>query len=314
VVLLNNRLNEFVTSTWTDESIERRTQSLIDVILAIWPVPEGHVIDTLSQDGAAANDLTLRDLVLSGVIKEGEVLVPAYQDLQHCTAVLLADGRIKIEDKVFDTPSGAGSHVRNGRATNGYTFWLVGGPDGPSLRVVRRKYFELKQSGESFDSIDFDDLLATDETESVRELQLKFWQGFNQHVADCGSPFTTKAPRRQSWSSIAIGTSIVHIDAIFTSFIGTMVATRPDETGPELRVDFYIYDNDELFQRLLKQQAEIELEYGAPLRFYSAPGVASRRVFDFIKTDVTDQSRWPEYYDWLTERVIRMREVMVKRL
>jgi hypothetical protein len=92
------------------------------------------------------------------------------------------------------------------------------------------------------------------------------------------------------------------------------VATRPDETGPELRVDFYIYDNDELFQRLLKQQAEIELEYGAPLRFYSAPGVASRRVFDFIKTDVTDQSRWPEYYDWLTERVIRMREVMVKRL
>jgi hypothetical protein len=93
-----------------------------------------------------------------------------------------------------------------------------------------------------------------------------------------------------------------------------MVSTRPNETGPELRVDLWIDDNDELFPKLVQKQEEIETEYGSPLRFHSAPGATSRRVFDFIKTDVTDQSRWPEYYDWLTERVIRMREVMVKRL
>jgi hypothetical protein len=53
---------------------------------------------------------------------------------------------------------------------------------------------------------------------------------------------------------------------------------------------------------------------GTPLRFYRAPGVASRRIFDFLKTDIFNEPHWPEYYDWLTERIIRMREVMVKRL
>jgi hypothetical protein len=314
VVLLNNRLHDFITNTWTDEAIERRTQALIDVILKIWSVPEGHVIETLAQEGTALFDLTLRDLVLAGVISEGAVLVPSYRDLQHRTALLLTDGRIKIDDQVFDTPSGAGSYLRDGKATSGYTFWLLGGPDGPSLQLIRRKYFDLKQNGEDIGTLDLDELRADDDTESVRELQLKFWQGFNRHVADCGSPFTTKAPRRQTWSSIAIGRSGIHIDAVFTTNIGTMVSTRPNETGPELRVDLWIDDNDELFQKLVQRQVEIETEYGSPLRFHSAPGATSRRVFDFIKTDVTNQSRWPEYYDWLTERVIRMREVMVKRL
>jgi hypothetical protein len=314
VVLLNNRLNEFITSTWTDEAIESRTQALIDVILKIWSVPEGHVIETLARESTALFDLTLRDLVLAGVVSEGAVLVPSYRDLQHRTALLLSDGRIKIDDQVFDTPSGAGSYLRDGKATNGYSFWLLGGPDGPSLRLIRRKYFDLRQNGEDIGTLDFDELLTEDDTESVRELQLKFWQGFNRHVADCGSPFTTRAPRRQTWSSIAIGRSGIHIDAVFTTNIGTMVSTRPNETGPELRVDLWIDDNDELFQKLVQKQEEIETEYGSPLRFHSAPGATSRRVFDFIKTDVTDQSRWPEYYDWLTERVIRMREVMVKRL
>jgi hypothetical protein len=40
----------------------------------------------------------------------------------------------------------------------------------------------------------------------------------------------------------------------------------------------------------------------------------SRSIDDFLKTDIFDESRWPEYYEWLAERIIRMREVMVKRL
>jgi hypothetical protein len=35
---------------------------------------------------------------------------------------------------------------------------------------------------------------------------------------------------------------------------------------------------------------------------------------DHHDVDVFIEPHWPEYYDWLTERIIRMREVMVKRL
>ena len=314
VVLLNNRLADFVQSTWSDNAIERRTQSLIDIILAIWQVPDGHVIETLAQDIAGAFDVSLADLMSAGVINEGDVLVPSYKNLQHRTAVLLANGRISIDAKTFDTPSGAGCYVRDGKATNGYSFWLLGSAQGPSLRLLRERYYEVHQSGGAFEDIDVSDLVEAEETESMRDLQFRFWQGFVEHVKDCGSPFATRSPLRQSWMSIAIGRSGVNVDAIFTSNIGTMVTSRPDETGPELRVDLFIRDDDALYQELVVQRAEIEQEYGAPLRFYSAPGVASRKVFDFTKTDVFDQSRWPEYYDWLTERVIRMKDVMGKRV
>lgn len=47
---------------------------------------------------------------------------------------------------------------------------------------------------------------------------------------------------------------------------------------------------------------------------YTAYSDLSHRVFNFVEIDVFDQSRWPEYYDWLTERIIRMRDVMGKRV
>jgi Domain of unknown function (DUF4268) len=151
-------------------------------------------------------------------------------------------------------------------------------------------------------------------SEGLGNTQFKFWSGFAKHVVDCGSPFTTKAPRPQAWTSIAIGRSDVHIDAVFTSDIGTMVNMRPDEIGPEIRVDFYIPDNNELFERLLEYRDEIERAYGGELQFYSSPRAQSRRIFDFMKTDILDETRWPEYYDWLTERIVRMREVLGQRV
>jgi hypothetical protein len=314
VVLLNNRLVEYVQSTWSDNAIERRTQSLIDIILAIWQVPNGHVIETLAQDLAGAFDVSLADLMSAGVIKEGDVLVPSYKSLQHRTALLLANGRISIDGKTYDTPSGAGCYVRDGKATNGYSFWLLGSVQGPSLRLLRERYYEVHQSGGAFEDIDISELAETEETGSIRDLQMRFWEGFVEHVKDCGSPFATRSPQRQSWMSIAIGSSGAYIDAIFTSSIGTMVSMRTNETGPEIRVDFYIPNDDSLFRLLADQQAEIEDVYGAPLCFYAAPSVASRRIFDFMKTDIFDESRWPEYYDWLTERIIRMRKVMGKRV
>jgi hypothetical protein len=316
VVLMNNRLIDYTRDTWSDDHIERRTADMIDTILAIWRVPEGHVIETMvdSEEITGASDISLADLIAAGILNVGDVLVPSPRDLQDKTATLLAGGRIQVDDRVFDYPSGAGSYLRDGKATNGYAFWLLHSANGPSLQLLRRKYYQLLQTGQNIEDIDLSDLVEESSSESVRDLQLRFWTGFAQHVRDCGAPFSPKAPRAQSWMSITIGSSAVHIDGVFTSNIGTMINSRPDESGPELRVDTYIYDDDAIFERLLAQRDSIDAEYGAPLRYYRAPGVASRRIFDFLKTDIFDESRWPEYFDWLTERIIRMREVMVKRL
>ena len=113
---------------------------------------------------------------------------------------------------------------------------------------------------------------------------------------------------------IAIGSCGTYIDGIFTSSIGSMVSMRQNETRPEIRVDFGIQNDDNLCKRLAGHHLEIDEACGEPLCYYTKPGVASRRIVDVLKSDIFDESRWPEHYDWLTERVIRMKDVMGKRL
>ena len=311
VVLMNNRLTDFIQGGWTDAAIEQRTAVLTDIILSIWKVPDGHVIHTMVDADATGGRTTIADLMRAGLLHAGDVLVPAWPSLSGARVVVRQDGALMLNDAPYYSPSAAGSALRDGKATNGWSFWKLEGGDGATLDDLRSRLMgedvEEESSGEASDE-------DAEVSESMRDTQLRFWQGFADHVRDCDASFAPKMPRRQSWMSIAIGHSSAHVDAIFTSSIGSMVGMRPNETGPELRVDFYIYDNDDFYQRMLLQQTDIEEAYGAPLRFYAAPGVTSRRIFDFLKTDIFDESRWPEYYDWLTERIIRLREVMGKRL
>lgn len=316
VVLLNNRLSDYVQSTWSDNAIERRTQSLIEIILAIWQVPDGHVISTNDLAASSPSRVTLRDLVREGLLAPNAVLEPVWPSLRSVRATVSEDGALVVGDVAYFSPSAAGNAIRDGKATNGWSFWKLEG--GLTLDDLRNRLVGEDSTAdvgdEEGDKVDDLVLAQPGVSETVKELQYRFWEGFVAHVSDCDAPFSTRMPQRQSWMSIAIGKWKVHIDAVFTSSIGSMNALRPNETGPEIRVDYYIYEDDALYQRLLAQRDDIEDAYGSPLRFYSAPGVTSRRIFDFMKTDISDESRWPEYYDWLTERVIRMRDAMGKRV
>ena len=54
--------------------------------------------------------------------------------------------------------------------------------------------------------------------------------------------------------------------------------------------------------------------YCAAVTWYKVPVVKRAKIYEVFATDVFDETRWPEYYDWLTERVIRMKDVMGKRV
>ncbi len=311
VVLLNNRLAEFAQSGWNEGTIEQRTSALIDVVLRIWPVPAGHVLPSIVTTEADATRFRVTDLIQAGLLHVGQTLEAAWTNKTFESATVREDGALIVNGVAYWTPSAAGSAVRGGKATNGWHFWKVSNGEGQTLAALRDSVLQSTQphdvEAEDWDSA-VDDSAVPD---SHAAIQLRFWQGFAQHVEDCGSPFATKAPRSQTWMSIAIGKSDVHIDAVFATNIGTMTNTRPaSEQGPEIRVDLYIYDDDGLYQKLLRQRADIDVAYGSPLQYYAAEGVASRRIFDFLKTDIYDEALWPEYYDWLTERIIIMRDVM----
>jgi hypothetical protein len=196
--------------------------------------------------------------------------------------------------------------VRGGRATNGWGFWAVESKEGTTLRNLRnklRRQLDPEEAGlEEGEDNELDDRASA----STKELQYQFWTGFVEYVRDSDAPFLPKAPRRQNWMSIAVGTTRYHIDVVTSAF-----SLGPDLPGPEIRVDFYIANDHPFYERLLTQREEVEQAYGSHLSFHRSEGVKSARIYERLKVDVFDESRWSEYYEWLTERVVRMREVML---
>ncbi len=160
ILLINRDLDSFSPDGWSDDSITRRTDDLINRIVDLWAVPLGHKSSTKRAAGISLHSVDLSDLLSAGLLSPGQMIVPSQQDLRHRTGQILSDGRIDIAGRVFDTPSGAGYHLRQ-KPTNGWSFWLVDPGTKKSLRSVRREY--LEQSSIAQDVGDDEDDDAGDE-------------------------------------------------------------------------------------------------------------------------------------------------------
>lgn len=82
-----------------------------------------------------------RKSTLQGLLPAGTTLKATYKR-QEFLAEVGTDGRIKIDDKMFNSPSAAGSYVRQGKATDGWFFWIYQKQNGQwtKLDELRRKY------------------------------------------------------------------------------------------------------------------------------------------------------------------------------
>ncbi|MEK6543941.1 MAG: hypothetical protein AABZ44_05845, partial [Elusimicrobiota bacterium] len=58
-----------------------------------------------------------------------------------------SDGRIDVDGKIFDSPSGAGHYIRQ-KTTNGWVFWLVDQSTKKTLGQVREEYRDEVASGD----------------------------------------------------------------------------------------------------------------------------------------------------------------------
>lgn len=124
-------------STWDEELIDERTTELIDRLLEVWPVPEGHhgkVVDPQTKTG---DWIDLKHLIAAGRLTAGETLVATHRDCAGREATLTADGAIEVDGKRYGTPSAAGFSLRK-KATNGWHFWAVA--DSRRLRDVRAEF------------------------------------------------------------------------------------------------------------------------------------------------------------------------------
>ncbi|WP_248241711.1 GmrSD restriction endonuclease domain-containing protein [Microbacterium kunmingense] len=148
-LLLTSRLLKSVEGAdWDESTIDARTDLLTDALLAIWPVSPGHIGAIADPQSRVSAEVTIRDLIKSGALSAGTRLRPRHGDPAQFEAVVAKDGRLRIGEEVFATPSGAGAFAL-GRAVNGWYFWFL--PDGRLLEDLRAIHRGQPVSAPRFD-------------------------------------------------------------------------------------------------------------------------------------------------------------------
>lgn len=135
--LLNRPFWDADRIDWDESTIDQRTERMVGALLGVWATPEGHegsVVDPRDRDDAW---IELRHLLEGGFLEAGTVLDPRRGAWGDAKALVLPDGRLRVDGVEFDTPSGAGKHLRGG-GTNGWYFWSL--PDGRRLADLRAEY------------------------------------------------------------------------------------------------------------------------------------------------------------------------------
>lgn len=157
VLMLNRDLLAASAGGWSDAAIRDRTDQLIEAILQIWRVPEGHKSGFAEKRPTATHRVELADLINAGLVEPGATLYPRRKSDTGRTATVLPDGALDVEGKRFSTPSGAARHM-TGKSANGWWYFLVDPASRRSLRDIWRDYVDqLSVDVEDDEAIDEDD-------------------------------------------------------------------------------------------------------------------------------------------------------------
>ncbi len=137
-LLLNSRLlSQAGDKGWAEGTIDARSGQLVDVLLRVWPVPEGHTGQVVDPRDKSQDWVEIKDLVAAGLLEPGTLLTPRQGSWTSRQALVRDDGMLEVDGRLFGSPSGAGRHVK-GSVTNGWTFWSLA--DGRRLIDVRAAF------------------------------------------------------------------------------------------------------------------------------------------------------------------------------
>lgn len=142
---------------------------------------------------------------------------------------------------------------------------------------------------------------AASTASATKQLQLKFWLALSEKLKASGTGIRPQKPRPQHWLNISIGRA--------GAKISVTANTREQRLGVELY--FSGADAKQNYTNLLPKKAEIEDALGFPLDWQELPDAQACRIAAwFPDASLEDESRWPEYLDWLSQRIVSMDRIL----
>lgn len=142
---------------------------------------------------------------------------------------------------------------------------------------------------------------AAASTTPTKQLQQKFWTVLVEHLASKATHIRPQKPRPQHWLTNSIGRSGFALNPT--------VNTRHQRLGVEL----YISDQDakQYYSKLLERKEDIESRLGFEMDWQELPESGACRIASYCQgVSIEDETRWNEYINWLTQRLVKMNEVL----
>ena len=174
--------------------------------------------------------------------------------------------------------------------------WRIGNSGAaPRLNVVAspKEWTKIEQKG----------LTAT------QQMQLRFWEDFRDYVSRNGEIVTkVHAPRPQHWLGIrGLGRA---------DFFLYGIAVWAQGGGHHLRVELQIKgkDSDHYFGLLQRDAAEIKHGFDDPLEWYNPPDTQTRKIYWYLKTDLTNPDLRTDQCRWLLERSEALYQILAPRI
>lgn len=130
---------------------------------------------------------------------------------------------------------------------------------------------------------------------SRAKLWLEFWTAFNEYLEACCPQIKSRKAVRDSWCS-------------FRSGIPNLSLVVEFPKGGYLYAELYSFGgHKDLFSKLEEEKARIAGVMGEDVGFFNRKDRQYSSVWVRREADPSDRERWPELFDWLKPRLLKLR-------
>lgn len=138
-----------------------------------------------------------------------------------------------------------------------------------------------------------------------KKTQLAFWVRFRDYLAEHDSQAKPSKPRPQTWMQYS------RIEKFSVMAYASFWDSESESyDSQELRVELGTWDTSAhgVFARLHEIEDEITSKIDEPITWHEPEGMRVRRLWIRRSADLTAEDQWPEYFEWLKERIDRFQQ------
>jgi hypothetical protein len=227
-------------------------------------------------------------------------------DHKHLGQVLAYAAGVSAKKAIWVAESFRPEHVAalqflNDNTTDNLSFfgvqvelWRIGdSPLAPKFEVVVKPNDWAKSGREQ--------ARAASTASPTKHLQQEFWTALVERLAKSAPQIRPQKPRPQHWLNNSIGRSGFGLNITAN--------TRDARLGVELWIP--CAEAKKHFANLSAQKEDIEGKLGFELDWQELPDSKASRVATWYPhASIEDETRWDEYLDWLTQRLVKMDQVL----